>query len=83
MAIALPIIAPAMVSPGKCAPNKTRDSPTPHAHPYRVRKGPPKTMPVMVARQNAAEVCPEGKLKRSDGTTSALKLGMISCGRRR
>ena len=81
MAIALPIIAPAMVSPGQCAPNKTRDSPTPHAHPYRVRKGPPKTTPVMVARQNAAVVCPEGKRKRSDGTTSALKLGMIPCGR--
>ena len=78
MAIALPIIAPAMVSPGKCAPNKTRDSPTTHAHPYRVRKGPPKTMPVIVARQNAAEVCPEGKLNRSDGTIRALKLGMIS-----
>ena len=81
MAIALPIIAPAMVSPGKCAPNKPRDSPTPHAHPYRVRKGPPKTMPVIVGRQNAAAVGPEGKLKRSDGTTSALKLGMIPCGR--
>ena len=81
MAIALPIIAPAMVSPGKCAPNKTRDSPAPHAHPYRVRKGPSKTMPVMVAKQNAAEVCSKGKLKRSDDTTSALKLGMIACGR--
>ena len=39
-------------------------------------------MPVMLARQNAAEVCPEGKLNRSDGTTSDLKFGMISCGRR-
>ena len=82
MAIAFPVFAPAMVSPGKCASNKSRDSPTPHAHPYRVRKGPPKSMPVMVAKQNAAEVCPEGKLNRSDGTTSALKLGVIYCGRR-
>ena len=39
-------------------------------------------MPVMVAKQNAAEVCPEGKLNRSDGTISALKLGVIYCGRR-
>ena len=82
MAIVLTIVAPAIVSPGKCVPNKTRDSPTPHAHPWRDRKGPPKTMPVMVVRQNAAEVSPEGKLKRSDGTISDLKLGMISCGRR-
>ena len=42
--------------------NKTRDSPTPRAHLDRVSKGPPKEMPVMVAEQNAAEVCPEGKL---------------------
>ena len=32
-------------------------------------------MPVMVARQNAAEVCPEGKLNRSDGTTSDAEAG--------
>ncbi len=40
-------------------------------------------MSVIVSRQNAAEVCPDGNLNRSDGATSALKLGMISCGRRR
>lgn len=62
MVIVLPIVAPAKMSPGKCAPNKTRDSPTPHTHPQRFRRGPPKTMPVMVARQNAAEVCPVGEL---------------------
>ncbi len=58
----LPMIAPAITSQGKCTASIIRDSPIADAHKKKGLCGPVNNMPAIVAKQNAADVWPEGKL---------------------
>jgi hypothetical protein len=60
--MALPIIAPAITSQGKCTASTIRDNAIAAAHKKKGLYGPNNNIPAIVAKQNAADVWPEGKL---------------------
>ena len=61
-AMVLPMIAPAITSQGKCTASIIRDNPIAAAHRKKGLYEPANNKPAMVAKQNAADVWPEGKL---------------------